>query len=137
MRRPHPHLTLIQSPSITSERKHDLPPMWDGHPVRWGAWSREPAARMCALDASGQAEATQTACTECGTVQTVDLIARGRVLSSLRGTSGQLCEGALLTTLIADRCEHCGHDTVHRLDTRESWDLTPSDYTDTGSWVES
>lgn len=131
---PRPHLTLLRRPPIVADRAHDLPPLWDGHPVRWGPWRRQAAAFMCQTDDAGESEAVPSACTRCGTVQTVDIIATGRVLSSIVGPSGEQRDGTPLAHLTAVRCADCGRDTVHDFAAEQTWDLDPEDYSGTGSW---
>ncbi|HEX7352532.1 hypothetical protein [Brachybacterium sp.] len=89
---------------------------------------------MCQIDDAGNSEAVPSACTRCGTVQTVDIIATGRVLSSTVGPSGAQRDGTPLAHLTAVRCADCGRDTVHEFAAGQTWDLDPEDYSDTGSW---
>lgn len=131
---PRPHLKLIRRAPIVSDREHDLPPMWDGHPVRWGPWERATPAFMCALNDIGRSEPVPPACQRCGAIQTVDIVATGRVLSSITGPSGQPCDGTPLAALTAVRCGDCGHDTVHNIVAGQTWDLSLADYTDGGSY---
>ena len=133
---PRPHLSLLRRRPITADRAHDLPPLWDGHPVRWGPWKRTAPALLCDIDDADESEPVVSACERCGAIPEVDIVASGRVLSSITGPSGASRDGGLLACLTALRCDSCGHDTVHDIATGQTWDLDRHDYTDTGSWEE-
>lgn len=125
---------------FTATREHDLPPKWDGLAVIWEPW--EPAGDIFICPAA------PTGCTECGstatpissrgTVAVSHIVTRQRLADYLTNRSrlGPLAYRArILGTgrLFAYRCPDCHHDSVHDLNTRESWDLDCTDYGDDGS----
>lgn len=126
-------LALVPRPAEPAQRAHDLPPLWDGHPVQWREWRTERPAHVCTVDDAGESSAEAPACTRCGALEAWEQTASGRVLDSIIGPSGRHRPGAPLAYLVVSRCGHCGQDQVTDLATGETWDLTDTDYTDTGS----
>lgn len=95
-------------------KRHDLPPKWDGHPVRWAPWLTSPgltASLACRLPTH------ERACQKCGLID-----------APTTSTFGYVPDQRFLAT----RCM-CGHDTVTDLNTWEQWDLESHDYDDEGS----
>lgn len=110
-----------------TERRHDLPPAWDGHPVTWGPWHAATTTLRFHL------ELHELACEACGSLEE-QLVATGRRAA---GDVDQVVEGGRVvlsdadTRLYAFRCPDCGHDQV--LEGDELWDLDETDYGDDGS----
>lgn len=92
---------------------HDLPPKWDGHPVRWLAWQK-PMWTTLIFHSEDPAE-------RCAACQKV----------THKHTAKGITEDG--KHLVAERCS-CGHDTVFDLHTGELWELEASDYGDAGSY---
>lgn len=108
----------------TGARPHDLPPLWDGRPVAWSAWTDE---RLPSLVFHTPAE--DWACTGCGWIRSTELRAVGTLLPG-NGVADLYPHHRLAVR----RCPGCGLDEVTDMDTGEVWDLEDSDYTDSGSW---
>lgn len=120
----------------------DLPPFWDGVPVKWDAWSDFRTSLAYHLPAD------QMACDQCGGVDEV-LIAWGlrpsaeaTCLTTKTKTtkSGRTYEAQVevpawpVRDIYAARCRHCGHDRVTDTRTDEVWDLDETDYVPEGSY---
>lgn len=120
----------------------DMPPSWDGVPVKWSEWSE--VRTTLALHAKPE----QLACRECGAVDE-SLVCFGTrpppegatelVPVQRRTRSGKPYQVVEVNPawpvrdLWAYRCRHCGHDQVEDKRTGELWDLGPEDYTAEGS----
>ncbi|WP_102158706.1 hypothetical protein [Zhihengliuella halotolerans] len=119
--------------------RRELPPKWDGVPVRWGRWS----AHRTTLPL--HSKPNDLVCHECGAVDerminfgtrppapgamfTVPRYRPGRKI----GVVGRVPAWAV-RDLIAFRCRHCRHDQVHDQRTGDVWDLDGSDYGPEGS----
>lgn len=100
-------------------RMFDLPPAWDGVPVRWSGWLRVGPTSM---RFHGQ-PLEERACAWCGVLDGEDDCATGWV------------QGEPWARLRVTRCVGCGHDTVTDLESWERWDLEPDDYLADGSRV--
>lgn len=77
-------------------RQHDLPPLWDGHPVEWAESWEHFGVVFC--------DVAMNACNQCGTVDYT--LTKSGIVNSLR-------------RLHASRCRHCHHDAVFDYDTKE------------------
>lgn len=108
----------MTSAGLRTNRKHDLPPLWDDQPVQWQGWER-PVWTTLALHLPLES----LACRKCG-----NLAAASRNAGVVRPPGA----GHPTRRLFATRCD-CGHDQVYDLDTDELWDLEDSDYGDAGS----
>lgn len=134
---------MIMNKPLLRPVGYDLPPTWDGEPVRWKPWQETPNLHICPLP-----PVTDTACNQCGVISdTPDRICWGlrqqagpqqttelRTLPSgnqYRRTS--TIPARQVRDLVAFRCTHCGHDRVWDQRTDQWWDLGPEDYTSTGS----
>lgn len=129
------HLSLVA-------QRPDLPPAWDGAPVEWSEWSTGHTTLALHIPAD------KLACDHCGTVEEPSINFGKRppehptVMTTRTKTtrSGRKYEvpheipSWPIRDLIAARCRHCGHDTVHDLRTDERWDLDESDYSPAGSY---
>lgn len=122
----------------------DLPPSWDGEPVRWSQWKSGPELIICPTP-----PLTDIACDQCGVIDTTkSLLCWGqrmengpqedRVLRQLpsgrtywRNTTRP---ATWVRDLVAYRCPHCKHDRVWDKRTDEWWDLDESDYVPAGSY---
>lgn len=89
-----------------------LPVMWDAVPVSWSEWRAE----WSSLEAHLPVDAL--ACERCGVLD------RRAVSSARHPAAGRL---------VAFRCQHCALDSVHVLETGETWILGPEDYGPDGS----
>jgi len=122
--------------AIPRPYKYDLPPLWDGHPVKWVGW-REGLNHPHLL----------STCEDCGSIAPQQtnrgVIARTRkVTVEARLPSGKSCWRqqdwhSPLTELMAFRCGHCGADTVldnlHDRAASRTWTLDDTDYGHCGS----
>lgn len=104
---------------------HDLPVLWDGVPVTWGAW------HSGASSFEFHAPLAEIACRRCGLLESRQ-IAVGTVHHHPEHAGGRI---ASELALFAFRCPGCLHDEVWDRRTDETWDLDPSDYGPTGSTV--
>ena len=120
----------------------DMPPKWDGVPVKWSEWSN--VRTTLALHAKPET----LACRECGTVDesmvcfgtrpppegAPELVpVQRRTRSGKPYQSVEFNPARPVRDLWAYRCRHCGHDQVEDKRTGELWDLGPEDYTAEGS----
>lgn len=105
---------------LTENRLHDLPPLWDGHPVTWGEWEKgiEGAVFVC------PPPKVPDHCVRCGSVE---LQIRNRGL--VRPVPLVLTPWVLWVW----RCPDCYLDDVWDLATDEWWTLDDTDYEDDGS----
>ena len=112
----------------TNARPHDLPPLWDGRPVQWSAWTDEGglAGRTTLVF---HVPSDHWACTGCGWIRDTDLRAVGTLLPG-NGVADLYPH----VRLVVRRCPGCHLDQVSDLDTGEVWDLDDNDYGDAGSW---
>lgn len=110
-------------------RSHDLPPRWDGLPVEWDEWWTLPDQQptMCRIHEDGDSQPAfgHDLCTGCGRTSRHP-IRHGRARTDIGGP----------LHLVADRCPHCGHDTVSAISRGKwcTWDLDINDYLESGSY---
>lgn len=103
---------------MSTARKHDLPPMWDGRIVTWHGWQTLPPAFLCPPPAPD-------CCRSCGSM-TPSVTNRGSRKVVERGSRW-------MPSLIAFRCPDCRADKVWDTGADEWWDLDASDYGNDGS----
>lgn len=117
-----------------AHRQHDLPPLWDGRQVTWSRWMEADPGSLVFHTPSDT-----FACTGCGWIRTTQLHSIGRIHPE--PVEKWIVDGSAHTAwpvaqLAAVRCPGCELDQVTDMDTGETWDIDPSDYTATGSWPE-
>lgn len=117
-----------------SERKHDLPPTWDGHAIEWQGWTAS-AAVACARFPRGSCprcgHGTAGQRVNIGVIYTLPPSGVQSIWAGRRVTGSRRIAG----NLVAFRCTYCGLDQVIDAANR-LWDLTEADYTDEGSWLD-
>lgn len=112
-------------------REHDLPPMWDGHPVAWDdEWEPTPAMNICPPPKN-------PGCEHCGSLaqSLMRCGLRGPFRTATRNRYNQIVKGWTHDRLTVLRCPDCLHDVV--VDSEWNlWDLGPEDYGPRGSYLQ-
>ncbi len=116
-------------------RKHDLPPKWDGLPVKWSStWKPEADIIGWEPDPCPQCGRIGRRAYKLGTVYQPEPPHIGVDTHNRHGP-------APILTIYVSRCPYCGHDTAVTMDHHsrppEQCDLDDSDYGDEGSYERS
>lgn len=102
----------------------ELPPLWDGHPVKWGSWEKHITTSL-QFSIAGAGD-----CDSCG------------LSSSLWDATGWWADLKLggewerrgMRNFHATRCGWCGNTTVYTFHDDQSWKLDETDYGASGSY---
>ena len=113
--------------------RHDMPPLWDGHPVEWTEWEDNRLIFICPPPKHPDT------CNGCGTTRE-PAACRGVVYTRPGEVPaialGRLRPQHMIAVLYAWRCPRCGYTEVaDGLGPGDNlWVLDDSDYGDEGSW---
>ena len=132
---------MLTQPTLpAAPRLHDLPPLWDGHRVKWRGWR---AAMRSSADFHIRQPEVCNFCADptpaSSNVGVVYASMAGLLRFPRRTSPTQRVEEATLGRpvqwLTAYRCPSCRRDQVEDRVTGELWDLDDPDYGDDGSWA--